>query len=475
MEDMAASVEPGANAPQQQHQTPTATPPPPPAHRIILTRRYLHLLLLSLLLGVPIALACFCFVGLQHWLQHEVWTSLPRAAGYDAAPWWWPLPALAFAGAVLVPIVTLVPGRGGHQPVDGIAGGPSIGPRELPGVALAALATLPLGVVLGPEAPLMALGSGLALFAVHRFKPAGGEQSAKVLATAGSTAAISTILGGPLVAAVLVVEAAGIGGAGLSALLMPCLIASATGAVVFTGFGDWTGLSIGGLGLPDVPPDANPDAGDFLWGIPLAVLIACAITLFHHLGRRTARWTNYRTDHRTNCRRTATRTFTCALAVGVLLTAYALITGRSPEEAALSGQATLGALAARPDAWSIAALLALVLCKGLAWGLSLGSLRGGPIFPALLLGAATALTCAGLPGLGTAPALAVGICAGATAVLGLPLCSAVLTVLLLGEDGHSQMPLVVITAVVAHLTVLLLKRWDKARHARHRTTLQSDS
>ncbi|CAM5569804.1 hypothetical protein SALBM135S_00444 [Streptomyces alboniger] len=151
------------------------------------------------------------------------------------------------------------------------------------------------------------------------------------------------------------------------------------------------------------------------------------------------------------------------MAVGVCLTAYALITGRSPEEAALSGQATLGELAEHPGAWSVAALLALVLCKGLAWSISLGSLRGGPVFPALLLGAAAALACAGLPGLGGAPALALGICAAATAVLGLPLCGAVLTVLLMGEDAHDQMPLIVITAVVARLTVLLLDRRGAAR------------
>jgi hypothetical protein len=49
--------------------------------------------------------------------------------------------------------------RGGHSPADGFkaAGAPS--PVELPGIAIAALATLGLGAVLGPEAPLIALGA----------------------------------------------------------------------------------------------------------------------------------------------------------------------------------------------------------------------------------------------------------------------------------------------------------------------------
>ncbi|MFJ2770718.1 chloride channel protein [Streptomyces sp. NPDC087300] len=423
--------------------------PPEASYGILLSGRYLRMLLLSLVFGVLIALACFFFVGLQHWLQHEVWTELPKTFGYREAPWWWPLPALALAGLLLAPIVARAPGGGGHLPANGLGGAP-IGPRELPGVVLAALMTLPLGVVLGPEAPLMAVGSGLALLAVRRIKGASDPRTATLVATAGSTAAISTILGGPVVAAVLVVEAAGLAGARLAVLLLPCLTASAAGAVVFTGFGTWTGLSIGGLALPTVPPLVNPDAGDFLWGIPLAALIAGGIALTRRLGRMTGKWAGGR--------HTAARTVLCAVAVGGCLTAYALLTGRSPEEAALSGQATLGHLAADPGAWSVAALLALVVCKGLAWSISLGSLRGGPIFPALLLGAAAALACSGLPGLGTTPALALGICAAATAVMGLPLCSAVLTVLLMGEDAHDQMPLIVLAAVVAHLTVLLVDR-----------------
>ncbi|NEB21213.1 chloride channel protein, partial [Streptomyces coelicoflavus] len=242
---------------------------------------------------------------------------------------------------------------------------------------------------------------------------AGGDQRAgAILATAGSTAAISTILGGPIAAAVLLIEGAGLAGTQLVALLLPCLLASATGALVFTGFGQWTGLEIGALALPELPPQAGPDAGDFLWGLPTAALIAVLVTLARGLGHRTVAWTRHRT---------AARTVACATAVGVCVAAYALITGRSPAEAALSGQATLAQLAAHPHAWSVGALVALVVCKGLAWGIALGALRGGPIFPSVLLGAATALACSGLPGFGATPALALGISAAAAAVTGLPL------------------------------------------------------
>ncbi|MEU3557939.1 chloride channel protein [Streptomyces fragilis] len=419
----------------------------------LLSRGYLRLLLLSAVLGVPVALACFFFVALQHELQHWVWTSLPEAFGYSRPPWWWPLPALLLAGLVLAPIVTRMPGRGGHLPVNGL-GGPPLGPGALPGVVLAALLTLPLGVVLGPEAPLMALGSGLALLALRLRKGPDNARASAVVATTGSTAAISTILGGPIVAAVLVVEAAGVGGAQLVALLLPCLTASATGALVFTGFGHWTGLSIGALTLPtSALPRPGPDAGDFLWGLPLAALIAVVIALARRLGRRAAAFNGSAAGSPV-----AWRVVACALAVGVCVAAYALVTGRSPAEAALSGQATLAQLAGSPHAWPVAALFALVLFKGLAWGISLGSLRGGPIFPSVLLGASVGLACAGLPGLGVTPGLALGIAAAVTAVTGLPLTSSVLAVLLLGRAAHDQVPLIVLSAVVSVVVTQALGR-----------------
>ncbi|MFF3557362.1 chloride channel protein [Streptomyces tsukubensis] len=427
-----------------------------PLGDILRSRGYLALLLLSAVLGAPIAFLAFLFVSLQHEIQRAVWTDLPKAVGYAEAPWWWPLPALLLAGLILAPVVTRLPGGGGHQPVKGL-GGPPLGPSALPGVVIAALATLPLGVVLGPEAPLMALGSGLALLALGSVKRSAHPKAGLVLAMSGSTTAISTIFGGPLVAVVMIVEAAGLAGTQLFVLLLPCLLASGVGALVFTGFGRWTGFSTGALELPSVPPNTTPDAGDFLWGVPVAVLIAVIVFSAHRIGTVTARWTELRT---------APRTVACAVAVGMLIAAYALITGRSPAEAALSGQTTLGALAADPGAWPVAALLVLVVCKGLAWGIALGGLRGGPIFPAVLLGAAMGVACSGLPGLGTTSGLALGMVTATAVVTRLPVTSAVLAALLLGPDASNQMPLIAVCAVVGFVTAHLLESAGRRREKR---------
>src|SRR5262249_18828015 len=63
---------------------------------------------------------------------------------------------------------TLRAGRG-HIPCEGLKAG-ATKPIELPGILLAALATLSMGLVLGPEAPLIALGTLLAILAVRLAK-----------------------------------------------------------------------------------------------------------------------------------------------------------------------------------------------------------------------------------------------------------------------------------------------------------------
>ncbi|MGW7449466.1 chloride channel protein [Kitasatospora sp. NPDC054795] len=423
----------------------------PTLREVLLHKGYLRLLLVSALVGIPVSLAAFGFVSLEHELQQWVWESLPETLGYHQAPWWWPLPALLLAGLLLAPIVTRLPGHGGHVPVDGFGGPPTL-PAAVPGVVLAALACLPLGVVLGPESPLMALGGGLALLAVRSAKRAEHPQLVAVLGTAGSVAAISTIFGSPLVAAVMVIEAAGLGGPQLIALILPSLLSGGLGALVFTGFGHWTGLSIGALSLPSVPRAGVPDPGDFLWGVPLAAAIAVVCVAGQTVGRGVKAFVTTGT-----ARQTALRIVLCAVAVGCCLTAYALLTGRSPEQVALSGQATLGALAADPADWPIGALLALALFKGLGWSIALGSLRGGPIFPALLLGAALGTACAPLPGFGAGPALAVGLAASAAAVTGLPVTSTVLAAALLGSQATDAMPLLIVSTVVAFITAQSLR------------------
>ncbi|WP_406347056.1 hypothetical protein [Streptomyces sp. NBC_00648] len=127
------------------------------------TPGYLGALVLCALIGIPVSLAAFWFMVGLHELEHVLWAGLPHTLGRDVPPWWWPLPLLLFAGAVVGLVATRLPGAGGHVPAAGLhVGGASS--AVLPGVLLAAAACLPFGAVLGPEAPLIALGGGLALW-----------------------------------------------------------------------------------------------------------------------------------------------------------------------------------------------------------------------------------------------------------------------------------------------------------------------
>ena len=62
-----------------------------------------------------------------------------------------------------------------------------------------------------------------------------------MIGSAGSFAAISTLLGSPLVGAFLLMEIAGIGGPMLGVVLVPGLLAAGIGSLIFVGLDAWTG------------------------------------------------------------------------------------------------------------------------------------------------------------------------------------------------------------------------------------------
>lgn len=170
--------------------------------------------------------------------------------------------------------------------------------------------------------------------------------------------------------------------------MLPALLSSGVGALVFTGFGHWTGLQTGSLSLELPMPFPRLDAGAVLWTIPLALAVAVLLHPVLTFARRVAAFVSAGV---------VGRTVVCAVAAAGCAALYALVTGRTPADVALSGQATLGRLAADPHAWGVGALLAVLLFKGIAYALCLGSLRGGLVFPALFLGATAGVLLAPCP------------------------------------------------------------------------------
>src|SRR4051794_16672462 len=179
---------------------------------LIRSRGYRRILLLAALIGVLVSLVSWGFLELVHVIQEWVYLDLPARLGFATPPWWWPLPVMAVAGGLTAVAVLRLPGHGGHVPYEGIGGGVTR-PEDLPGILLAGLASLGLGLVLGPEGPLIALASGLAVFAVRRVRKDTPDQGVAVLAAAAAFAALATGFGLPRIGAGGLVERGGAGGA----------------------------------------------------------------------------------------------------------------------------------------------------------------------------------------------------------------------------------------------------------------------
>jgi H+/Cl- antiporter ClcA len=146
------------------------------------------------------------------------------------------------------------------------------------------------------------------------------------------------------------------------------------------------------------------------------------------------------------------------LIIGGLAIAFSQTTGKSVNEVLFSGQDQLPGLVSQAGTWSLAALTRLIVFKGLAYGLSLGSYRGGPTFPALFLGTAAGIMASHLPGFPIQAGVAVGMGAAVAAVLRLPLSAVVLATLLTGHAGTNVEPLIIVGVVVSYITTLLLSR-----------------
>jgi H+/Cl- antiporter ClcA len=427
------------------------------------SRAFAVLLVLAAVVGVLVSLAAWSFLEAVHWTQQWVLTDIPRDIGYDnGTPLWWYLPVLTLAGVLSALAIVRLPGRGGHVPAHGLKVAPTQ-PVELPGVLLAALAALGLGVVLGPEAPLIALGGGLATFVVRQVRSDAPAQVVTVMASAGAFAALSFIFDSPLIAAVILIEASGIGGPMMPLILLPGMLAAGIGSLISIGLGSWTGLSTGdyALGSLSLPQFARPDIADFLWSVLLAVVVAVVAFGIIRLGRVVFRVVESRE---------LVLLPVAGLAIAGLAIAFAETTDKGADQVLFSGQTALPGLVSGAGTWSLGALALLVLFKGLAWAISLGGFRGGPVFPTIFLGAAAGLMASHLAGFAATPAVAVGMGAAVVSVLGLPLSAVVLAVLLTSTSGAGATPLIIVAVVVAHMTTLALKGREETRGAAVRGT-----
>lgn len=386
----------------------------------------------------------------MHQLEVWLWTDLPDALGTSAPPWYLVVGLPVVGAAVVLLARTRLPGDGGHAPLGGLNASPTP-VAYAPGVALAALGTLPFGAVLGPEAPLIALGSvvGLGITGWARL----GDQERAVLATAGSFSAIAALFGGPLVAGMLLVEAGISRGASLIAALLPGLVAAAIGYTIFVGFGDWGGIDKAPLTVPELPAYDGTRVVDLLIAIVVGVLAALLMTVVHGSGRVLAQ---------RGTRRLGMPLLLLGggLATG-LIAQLASALGADSQDVLFSGQTSIVPLVAEG---SFGIVVLLIVAKSLAYMICLAcGFRGGPVFPAIFIGIGLAMLAVVAFDVSPTLAVAIGSAAGMAAALRLLFAPLILAALLTGTQGIDTAPAAVLAASAAWLVATALARRAEAR------------
>lgn len=272
-----------------------------------------------------------------------------------------------------------------------------------------------------------------------------------VIGAAGSFAAIATLLISPLAGAFLLLETAGIGGGLVSVVLAPGLLAAGIGALIFVGLDTLTGFGTFSLAVPHIPAATTPTVGEFGWAVGIGLAAAIVGTAIRWLAMLLQPVIE---------RRKVLVTPLAGLVIGGLAILFAEVTSKGTGQVLFSGENALAPLIQQAATWSVGALVLLVVCKGLAYGVSLSGFRGGPTFPGMFLGAAGGMALSHLPGLPLIDGVGLGIGAMTVVMLGgLPLTAVLLTVLFLQADAVDLISVVIVAVVVAWVTSARLSPW----------------
>jgi H+/Cl- antiporter ClcA len=411
---------------------------------------YLKLVGIGALIGIPAALLASIFLAFVHDLEHWLWHDLPDSLGHASPPWYLVI-GLPVVGACIVLLARrLLPGDGGHSPLLGIGGG-AVPLANAPGIALAAIGTLSFGAVLGPEAPLIALGAVVGSVATLFFRV--GQKANAVLATAGSFSAISALFGGPIVGGMMLTEGGIAMGAELMYVLLPGFVAAAIGYLLFIGFGDWGGLSAQSLAVPNLPAYNGTHIYDLIVGVVVGLVAALIVAAVKRAAGEIATKDSPRVG-------LPVLLVGGGLAVG-LTAQIADWLGANSQDVLFSGQSAVPDLASTE---STKILLVLLVAKAIGYGISLGcGFRGGPVFPAIFLGVAVAEFAHTWFDVSPTLAVAVGAAAGMAAGTRMLITAVLFAALLVGKSGLDAVPAAVLAAAAAWLMMQALDRHPSVR------------
>lgn len=395
----------------------------PSSKKLVLT------LLLSVLVGAVAAVVASLFLFGVEEGQKFLFTHLPEALGLDGAPWWWAGILLTVA-ATIVLFARRMPGQTGSSPLTGFHFDTPL--VNVGSIVLAAFASLIGGFALGPEAPLIVLGTTIgALVALKR-----DAQTRKAMMFIGGAAAIGAVFGNPFITGFMILEFAALGLAP-AALLAPVFTALASSYVVSLGIWSLPGFGVHSLAVPGLPAYTQIEAGDLLAGVVVAI-VAGLVAL---IARDAAVWVD-----RLFQKRNALVLFGAAAVTTAMVFIGETVFDVNQNQILFSGNSGMPDLIAQT---SVATVLFILVAKGVAYAAAMGGgLRGGPIFPATFLGVAVAvLGSLVFPDANVSALAAAGIAGSAAAFLKLPATSALLGALLISGAGAAVAPFAIFGAI----------------------------
>ena len=376
----------------------------------------------ALLIGVVSAVVLWLLNGLAGLLQGYLWTSLPHALGIEPYRSWWTVGILTLTGLAVGLVVWLVPGHAGPDSATTELAGAPLRVGVVPSLVLATVISLAGGVSLGPENPIIAINTALAVAALARVAKV---VPPKLVALLASAATVGALFGTPVAAALVftgMVAALKAGGSLWDRLFLPLVAAGAGSVTMYL------------LGVPPlvfhVAPFGTPEPIDLLTGTLVAGVTAIlgvgAVYLFPLI---------HRGFH-------ALRNPVLFTTVGgVVLGVLAVIGG---PETMFKGLAQAGDLIKNPSAYTAGTLAVFAIVKIVALLIAASAgFRGGRIFPAVFVGVA-----AGLFWHAVIPSMPIGL-AIACGVLGI--------VLVVTRDGWIALFLgVTLTGDVSLLPILCI-------------------
>ncbi|QCQ93389.1 ion channel protein [Rhodococcus sp. SGAir0479] len=353
------------------------------------TARQLAVLALpAVLIGVLCALSLLALSAAAGALQDLLWTRIPDWAGVADGSRLWTFGMLTAVGFVVGVIVWKIPGHAGPDPATtGLVSAP-LNLSVLPGLALAIVVGLAGGVSLGPENPIIAINTAIAVWIVGRLWRRVPVEVAVMIAAA---ATIGAMFGTPVAAALVFTEVVATqGNRQLWSTLFAPLVAAGAGALTMVFLASPV-LSV------DVPSYADPRLIDLVTGavVALAAAVLC-------LGAVYAFPVIHRVFHRLR------NPVLAITAGGVALGVLGAIGGELTLFKGLDEMKELTASAAGESTGELA-LVTIVKLVALLVAASCG-FRGGRIFPAVFVGVGVGLTAhSALPDVPLAVAIASGV------------------------------------------------------------------